>query len=222
LSYIAIEGPIGCGKTTLAGLLAERTGARLVLEKFDENPFLLDFYSDPLLSPAKSHPPSAFQTQLFFLLSRFKQQREMLQMDLFYESVISDYLFVKDRIFASINLTDEELELYTEVEQALGKKVPEPDLVIYLPASVPVLLQRISKRGRSYENHLSSDYLESVVAAYNEYFFHYRQSRMIVLDADRSDFLRRPEEVDRLLEAIYREPHPPVEYLASPTPMFSA
>lgn len=222
MSYIAIEGPIGSGKTTLAELLAERTGAKLVLEQFAENPFLLDFYSDPLVETSKRHPPSAFQTQLFFLLSRFRQQREMLQMDLFYESVISDYLFVKDRIFATINLTDEELELYDEVESALGKKVPEPDIVIYLPASVPVLLERIGKRGRYYENNLSEEYLTSVVSAYNDYFFHYRQSRLIVLDADRSDFLHRPEEVDRLLEAIYREPHPPVEYLAMPTPMFSA
>lgn len=221
MSYIAIEGPIGCGKTTLAGLLAERTGARLVLEKFDENPFLLDFYSDPLLSPSKGHPRSAFQTQLFFLLSRFRQQREMLQRDLFYENVISDYLFVKDRLFASINLTGEELELYDEVESALVKKVPEPDVVIYLPASVPVLLEKIRRRGRSYESNLSNEYLTSIVEAYNDYFFHYRQSRLIVLDADRTDFLRNPGEVDRLLEAIYREPHPPVEFLASPTPMFS-
>ena len=143
-------------------------------------------------------------------------------MDLFFENVIADYLFDKDRLFASINLTDEELELYDEVERALGKKIPEPDVVIYLPASVPVLLEKIKNRGRSYENNLSEEYLTSVVAAYNDYFFHYRQSRLIVLDADRTDFLRRPDEVDRLLEAIYREPHPPVEFLASPTPMFSA
>lgn len=143
-------------------------------------------------------------------------------MDLFYENVISDYLFVKDRLFASINLTSEEMELYDEVETALGKKVPEPDVVIYLPASVPVLLERIGKRGRTYEHNLSEEYLTSVVEAYNEYFFHYRQSRLIVLDADRTDFLRNPGEVDRLLEAIYREPHPPVEFLASPTPMFSS
>ena len=143
-------------------------------------------------------------------------------MDLFFENVIADYLFDKDRLFASINLTDEELELYDEVERALGKKIPEPDVVIYLPASVPVLLEKIKNRGRSYENNLSEEYLTSVVAAYNDYFFHYRQSRLIVLDADRTDFLRRPDEVDRLLEAIYREPHPPVEFLASPTTMFSA
>ncbi len=216
MSYIAIEGAIGAGKTTLAEQLAERLRAKLVLEQFEENPFLSSFYED-----RRAH---AFQTQIFFLLSRFRQQKEVLQTDLFYESVVSDYLFAKDRIFASINLSEEELALYDEVEQALGRTVPDPDVVIYLQAGVPELLEGVRRRGRPFEQRLSTDYLSEVVEAYNNYFFHYRETRLIVVNAQDVDFFTRPEQVDRLIKAIDREPHPPVEYLSipPPTPSFSS
>ncbi len=214
--YIAIEGAIGAGKTTLADLLAERLRAKLVLEQFEENPFLASFYED-----RRAH---AFQTQLFFLLSRFRQQKEVLQTDLFYENLVSDYLFAKDRIFASINLSEDELALYDEVEQALVKSVPVPDVVIYLQSGVPELMEGVRRRGRPFEQHLSPEYLTQVVEAYNDYFFHYRDSRLIVLNAHDVDFFTHPEQVERLLAAIHREPHPPVEYLSvpPPTPIFSS
>jgi len=216
VSYIAIEGAIGAGKTTLAEQLAERLGAKLVLEQFEENPFLTSFYED-----RRAH---AFQTQIFFLLSRFRQQKAVLQTDLFYENVVSDYLFVKDRIFASINLSEEELALYDEVEQALIKSVPIPDVVIYLQADVPELLEGVRRRGRPFEQNLSTEYLSQIVEAYNDYFFHYRESRLIVVNARDVDFFTNPEQVERLLKAIYREPHPPVEYLSvpPPAPIFSS
>ncbi len=216
MSYIAIEGAIGAGKTTLAEQLAERLRAKLVLEQFEENPFLPAFYED-----RRAH---AFQTQIFFLLSRFRQQKAVLQTDLFYENVVSDYLFAKDRIFASINLSEEEMALYDEVEQALGRTVPDPDVVIYLQAGVPELLEGVRRRGRPFEERLSPEYLSEVVDAYNEYFFHYRESRLIVVNARDVDFFTSAEQVDRLLHAIYREPHPPVEYLSvpPPTPIFSS
>jgi deoxyguanosine kinase len=216
VSYIAIEGPIGAGKTTLAMLLAERLGGKLLLEEYEENPFLAEFYAD--------RHRYAFQTQLFFLLSRFRQQQALLQTDLFYENVISDYLFAKDRLFASINLGADELALYDEVEQTLGRSIPIPDVVIYLQGSVPKLMEAIHYRGRTFEGHISSDYLAQVVQTYNDFFFHYRASRLIVIDTEQVNYQIHPELVDVVLDAIYRNPAPPVEYLTSPkpVPMFAA
>ncbi len=216
MSYITIEGPIGAGKTTLAVLLAERLNGKLLLEEYEENPFLAEFYAD--------RQRFAFQTQLFFLLSRFRQQQALLQTDLFYENVVSDYLFAKDRMFASINLGEDELALYDEVERTLGKSIPIPDVVIYLQGSVPKLMEAIRHRGRSFEGSISPDYLSNVVQTYDDYFFHYRASRLIVIDTEQVDYQIHPELVDVLLEAIYRNPAPPVEYLTAPrpVPMFTA
>jgi deoxyguanosine kinase len=211
VSYIAIEGPIGAGKTTLAVLLAERLGGKLLLEEYEENPFLAEFYSD--------RQRYAFQTQLFFLLSRFRQQQALLQTDLFYENVISDYLFAKDRMFASINLGADELSLYDEVERTLGKAIPVPDVVIYLQGSVSKLMDAIYTRGRSFEGSISSDYMTDVVQIYNDFFFHYRASRLIVIDTEQVDFQIHPELIELVLQAIYRDPAPPVEYLAAPKPV---
>src|SRR5205814_10715272 len=149
--YIVVEGPIGVGKTTLTHALTRRFGARSVFEIVEENPFLASFYQD--------RNKFAFQTQLFFLLSRFKQQQYLFQQDLFNSVTISDYLFAKDRIFASITLDPNELSLYERVYEHLGPRVLKPDLVIYLQARIEVLLARIKKRGREFERRLDVDYL---------------------------------------------------------------
>jgi deoxyguanosine kinase len=204
--YIAIEGPIGAGKTTLAEMLADRMRSELILERYEENPFLPNFYED--------RRRLAFQTQIFFLLSRYRQQQELFQTDLFYTSVVSDYIFAKDRIFAAINLSDDELKLYDQIEHALGKTVPTPDIIIYLQATAHALEENIRKRGRPFEKRISREYLSNVVEAYNEYFFHYRDTRLIVIDAGRMDILANPQHIETILAAIYRSPHPPVEYLS--------
>ncbi len=212
IRYIAIEGPIGVGKSTLADMLAHHFRARLILERYEENPFLQTFYDD--------RRRMAFQTQLFFLLSRYRQQQELIHTDLFYESCISDYLFAKDRIFAEVNLTRDELRLYEEVTSALDKTVPTPDVVIYLQGSVSLLQQNIKKRGRNFEKNLNREYLEQIVSAYNDFFFHYRDTRLIVASCDDFDFLNRPEHFQRLVSTILRNSYPPIEYLSTGEPFF--
>ena len=203
--YISVEGPIGAGKTTLSELLAAHYHSRLVHEQYEENPFLSKFYED--------RKGMAFQTQIFFLLSRYRQQQELLQTDLFYNSVVSDYIFEKDRIFASINLSDEELKLYDQIERALFKTIPTPDVVIYLQASVADLQENIRRRGRTYEQQMSREYLQLVVDAYNEFFFHYRETRLIVVNAQAMDFVHNPQHLEQLILTLERHPHPPVEYI---------
>ena len=143
LYYIAIEGPIGVGKTSLAELLSKELGARLVLEDFEDNPFLPDFYNDP--------ERFGFQTQLFFLLQRYRQQQDLRQVDLFQKLLITDYMFIKDRLFASLNLDDKEMHLYDTVASLLERNIIKPDLVIYLQADTDVLMKNIEKRGRNME-----------------------------------------------------------------------
>ncbi len=210
--YIAVEGPIGVGKSTLADMLAQHFRAQLVLERYAENPFLQTFYED--------RRRFAFQTQLFFLLSRYHQQQEMIHSDLFYERCISDYLFAKDRIFAEVNLSRDELKLYDEVLSALDKNVPIPDVVIYMQGSVNHLQQNINKRGRNFEKNLDHEYLEKIISVYNDFFFHYRDTRLIVVNCDTFDFLRNPEHFQRLVTTIMRNPYPPVEYLSTGEPFF--
>ena len=203
--YVAIEGPIGVGKSTLAEILARRFNAELLFERYEENPFLKSFYED--------RRRAAFQTQIFFLLSRYRQQQELFQTDLFYESIVSDYLFAKDRIFAAVNLNEEELKLYDQIEHALEKTIPLPDVVIYLQATVGKLEENIIKRGRPIERNIARTYLEDLVQAYNEFFFHYREARLIVVNATTMDFVGNPAHLEMLVQAIVRSPHPPVEYL---------
>lgn len=190
--YIAIEGPIGVGKTTLATLLAERLGGRVVLEAVEENPFLPGFYQD-----RRKH---AFQAQLFFLLSRFQQQQELFQQDLFNQVTVADYLFAKDRIFASLTLEPNELALYERIWQVLGARVVKPDLVVYLQARPDVLAARIRKRGRDFERNVAGDYLESVSRAYGDFFFHYEDTPLLVVNTSDIDL---SDEGD--LEALLRE-----------------
>lgn len=193
-SYIAVEGVIGVGKTTLAKILGERLGARVKLEEVEENPFLPKFYED-----MRGY---AFQTQIFFLLSRYRQQIELKQVDLFSNKVVSDYIFAKDRIFAYINLTDEELMLYEKLFEVLGKDVPSPDLVIYLQASTDVLMERIRKRGRQFEQNMPRDYIETLNRAYNHFFFHYEERPLIIVNTDSLDLPKSEADIRRLIEII--------------------
>lgn len=193
--YIAIEGPIGVGKTTLAQLLGDRMGARLVLEPVEENPFLAGFYAD-----RRKH---AFQTQVFFLLSRFQQQQALAQGDLFGQSTVADYLFAKDRIFASMTLSADELTLYERVFDLVGPRVVKPDLVVYLQARTEVLGARIRRRGREFERHLDAGYLDALSRAYNDYFFHYEDTPLLVVNASDLD-LEDAAQADALLNVIRR------------------
>lgn len=196
--FIAIEGVIGAGKTTLAQLLAERNSARLVLERFEENPFLPKFYEDK-----KRY---AFQTQLAFLASRFKQQEKMTSRELFDECVISDYIFEKDRIFARLNLDDDELGLYDNIYNIMTGISARPDLVIYLQSSVDRLMVNIEKRGRDYEQHITPDYLQDLSDAYNHFFYHYNKAPLIIINATNADFLNNPDQLAYLEEQIFEKP----------------
>ena len=192
--YIAIEGPIGVGKTSLAKILANHFGCRLVQEEVGHNPFLERFYENPR--------KYAFQTQLFFLLSRYRQQREMAQGNLFEKGVVSDYVLAKDKIFALINLEDDEIALYDSIYKLLVPTVPRPDLVIYLQARPEVLLSRVRKRGVEYERNISLDYLKTLSDAYNEYFFHYNETPLLVVGTSEIDFVESPRDLEHLVREV--------------------
>jgi deoxyadenosine/deoxycytidine kinase len=192
--YIAVEGPIGVGKTTLTKALAKRFGGRTVFEIVEENPFLASFYQD--------RSKFAFQTQLFFLLSRFKQQQELFQQDLFNQATISDYLFAKDRIFASITLDQNELSLYERVYEQISPRVLKPDLVIYLQARQDVLLGRIKKRGRDFERRFDAEYLSELSSAYSDFFHRYDETPLLVINTSDIDFVESEADFDELLRAI--------------------
>jgi len=192
--YIAIEGVIGAGKTSLAQLLAERSRAKLVLERLEENPFLPRFYQD--------RAKYAFQTQLFFLLNRYSQQRELLQQDLFYDCIICDYLFAKDRIFAYLNLDEDELVLYEWIYSFLDEAIPKPDLVVYLQTSTHILMERIRHRGKDYEKNITEEYMRELNERYNNFIFHYTQTPLLVVDADNMDFVNDERDLKELIEKI--------------------
>jgi len=192
--YIAVEGPIGVGKTTLTKALAKRFSGRTVFEVVEENPFLANFYQD--------RNKFAFQTQLFFLLSRFKQQQEIFQQDLFGQMTVSDYLFAKDRIFASITLDANELSLYERVYEQISPRILKPDLVIYLQARQDVLLARIKKRGRDFERKFDADYLAELARTYNDFFHRYDDTPLLVINTSELDFVENESDFDELLRAI--------------------
>lgn len=203
--YIVVEGPIGVGKTSLSNIIAQRFGGRRVLEVVEENPFLSNFYTD--------RNKFAFQTQMFFLLSRFRQQQELFQQDLFSSVTVSDYLFAKDRIFACLNLDPNELALYDRVFEALGPRVAKPDIVIYLQARMDVLGTRIKKRGREFERKFDMDYLEGLVRAYNEFFFHYSETPLLVINTSDIDFVNNEADLEDLLAVVKKHKHGTQHYV---------
>jgi len=192
--YIAVEGVIGVGKTSLAKLLAERLDARLILEQPEENPFLEDFYKDPRRY--------SFQTQMFFLVSLYQELKEKTQPDLFHEGIVSDYLFQRDRIFANINLSDRELHLYDRVAPLLERELAPPDLVVYLQGSPDVLLERIRQRGRGYERLMEPKYIGRLVEAYNYFFFHFREAPLLVVNTNEMNFVHRRQDLEDLIARI--------------------
>jgi deoxyadenosine/deoxycytidine kinase len=194
--YIAVEGPIKVGKTSLARALGLRLGARIVLEDTDSNPFLARFYQDP--------EKYAFPVQLYFLLTRYNQQRQLAQQDLFAQATVSDYLLAKDRIFARLNLGPDELVLYEGVYRLLDGRIAKPDLVVYLRASIDVLVERLRKRNRSFERHINLDYLERVSAAYRDFFFYYDETPLLVVDSSDIDFVADPADLEDLIREIDR------------------
>ena len=208
LRYIAVEGVIGAGKTSLAARLSQTLGAKAIYEEFEKNPFLEDFYGDP--------ERYAFQTQLFFLMSRYKQQQQLHQFDLFQECVVSDYLFAKDRIFAHLNLEDRELFLYDRVASLLERDVPKPDLVVYLQSTTERLMENVRKRGRSYEKNMSVDYIKSLNEAYNRFFFHYNDTPLLVINTTEIDFVNNRQDFLDLASQIMRS-HSGIEYYSPAT-----
>jgi deoxyadenosine/deoxycytidine kinase len=196
VNYIAVEGPIGVGKTSLAKLLADRIDAHLIMEEATENPFLADFYKDK-----KKY---AFQTQIFFLLARYQQLAKLNTHDLFHSRIVSDYTFEKDQLFARVNLEDRELILYDKIAASLSKDVPRPDLVIFLQAATETLYKRIKQRGVPFEKNIDLYYLDELNEAYNYYFFEYDETPLLVVKTDEIDFVNNQDDFNDLVEQIRR------------------
>lgn len=192
--YVAIEGPIGVGKTTLARLIQKQLEAELLLEVFEENPFLSDFYAD--------RAKYAFQTQIFFLLSRYRQQHDVIERVLQRSSLVSDYTFAKDQLFARLNLSSDELVVYERLHGVLAEKIQIPDLVVYLRADLEVLLERIALRDRSYERTMSRQYLADLGQAYERFFAAYDQSPVLTIDTGNLNIVRNPDDLAFVLGRI--------------------
>ncbi|MCU0373240.1 MAG: deoxynucleoside kinase [Ignavibacteria bacterium] len=204
IKYIAIEGVIGAGKTSLAKKIAEKLNAKLILENFEDNPFLEKFYKSP--------SRYAFHTQMYFLLSRYKQLLELRQADLFHNYIISDYIFEKDKIFAYLNLADDELELYEKMVSFIERNIPTPDLVIYLQSTVERLMANINKRGRPAEKGMSENYIRDLNEGYNYFFFRYKASRIMIVNAANIDFVNDKNDFDNLIAEILKSEHGNIEY----------
>jgi deoxyadenosine/deoxycytidine kinase len=185
------------GKTSLVKLLGKKLGAKMVLEEYENNPFLEDFYNDP--------ERFAFQTQLFFLMNRYRQQQDLRQVDMFHNLLITDYMFVKDRLFASLNLDDKELSLYDTVANLLERNVLKPDMVIYLQADTQTLMRNIAQRGRNFETNMSFEYLDALSQVYTEYFFKYQETPLIIINTNNIDFVNNNDDLEEVIKYI-REP----------------
>ena len=192
--FIAVEGAIGAGKTSLVNLLGKQYGAKVILEDNDTNPFIAKFYED--------RDAYSFQTQVFFLLNRFNQYLQLAQRELFNSVVVIDYLFQRDKIFAQLNLEDHEYRLYEQIYNLISSKAPKPDLVIFLQASTEVLLERVSKRGREYESFMDPDYLDSVNKAFNNFFFYYSDTPLLVINTNEIDFVEKKCDLEELINKV--------------------
>jgi len=192
--FVAIEGCIGVGKTTLTKALANRFHGHEMLEIVEENPFLAEFYKDQELL--------AFKTQIFFLLSRYKQQQALGQTNLFQKSIVSDYFIAKDRIFAELTLKDSEFQLYDQLYQALCHQIHSPNLIIYLRAPLDVILSRIEKRGRSFEKDINPDYLSRLMQAYDRYFSQFSGCPVLTVETEDLNFPEHDEHVSIVMDAV--------------------
>lgn len=206
LHFIVIEGVIGVGKTSLAKKIRDRLDAKLILEQFDNNPFLEKFYSD--------RKRYAFQTQMFFLINRFKQQQELVQEELFTNYIVGDYLFDKDRIFAYLNLSKDELNLYESIYPLLSRSLRKPDLTVYLQASTERLMYNVKSRNRKVERALSRNYLDELSEAYNHFFFRYDSTPLLIVNATELDFVNKEDDFDLLFKQIFREDRAYTEYFS--------
>lgn len=204
IKYIAIEGVIGAGKTVLAKKLAEKIDANLVLEEFESNPFLGKFYDD--------RQSYAFQTQMFFLINRFKQQQSLNQENLFSRFIVSDYIFEKDKIFAYLNLNPDEIKLYESIFPLLTRDLRKPDLAVFLQSSVDRLIYNVKKRGRKVERNLSRNYLKELSEAYNNFFFKYNDTPLLIVNTTEIDFVNNKRDFEELCQQIFRTDRAPLEY----------
>lgn len=204
LSFIAVEGVIGAGKTSVAKKLAARLNARLVLENFLDNPFLEKFYHDP--------EAYAFRTQVFFLLERYRQMQELHQKELFQNYIVSDYIFEKDKIFAYMNLSDDELKIYEQVAGALDRNVVIPDLVVYLQSSVSRLMNNIRNRNREIEKELTEEYIDNLNEAYNYFFSRYKSAKVLIVNCEEADFVNDPNDFENLINEIFSQDTGAVKY----------
>lgn len=195
IRYLAIDGPIGVGKSSLVKLMAKDYSAKTVFQDPDSNPFLSQFYEDPTRH--------AFQTQLFFLLSRYRQQMDLRQQDLFKQMLICDYVFAKDLVFARLNLTDDEYALYSQIYHLLDQRLPKPEAVVFLQASPDVLLQRIQKRNKYYEDSIDPDYVLKVSQAYSEFFFQYNEAPVLVVNTSGLDFVTHVKDYEMLKKELF-------------------
>ena len=191
---ISIEGTIGVGKTSLANMISTDLKAKLILEKFEENPFLKDFYGN--------QDRYAFQTQLFFLLSRYSQHQDLKQVDIFSKIIVSDYMFIKDRLFAALNLNDREMVLYDNIAKILEKDIIYPDLAIFLQADTDKLMSNIKTRGRQYEQNIDWNYIDSLNQVYNEYFFRYDKGPLLIINTNDIDFVNNKDDFKGILNFL--------------------
>lgn len=190
MKYIVVEGPIGVGKSSLTKIIAQDFGAKALMDHPDDNPFLPAFYENP--------GQYAFQTQLFFLLSRYQQQKQLKQQDLFDQQIICDYLFAKDLLFAQLNLPPEEYALYLQIYKMLDQKLPKPDVTIFLQAKPEVLMKRIKKRNKDYETQIDPDYVLQVSQTYSQFFFQYNECPLLVVNVSDIDFIKEKRDYEML------------------------